>query len=450
MEALIKPFYEVMCKYEKFFSEQGVRANLTKWHENKGNLIALLRNHPDWNEDAMAIIFQLVESRDINRQLVDQHRASLLTLARGLARDQLNDFTAALMAATDEYSATPSEGSIEIIKERSGIKCVTGQKTSRIINRLCQKYGIDRLNEYNTVFTPLSDSLNPREIHKKAVLSVHPCDYLEMSNKDNTWTSCHNLRNGAYQSGCLSYLNDSVSMIFYTIDNQVSNNYSKALKRNRQVFCYGDGILLQSRLYPNVSDQDAIKQYRGLVQTAIAVCLDMPNRWTLTKNRNDAPRLFQTAEGSRHYQDYTYDAYRTLSTLKGMEIQGQLSIGGRAYCVCCGSALNRGEIKCGCTNKVVCQDCGKTVMAGSARYIEGTWLCNSCLRICSACGTSMRDGNLFPAFDGRGNIIHICEDCYQHTIIPCQECAMRSVCSAIVGNRFCQRAAATARRAAAA
>lgn len=47
-------FYEVMYKYEKSFSEEGVMANLTAWQTAKADLLSLLRRHPNWNEDEQA------------------------------------------------------------------------------------------------------------------------------------------------------------------------------------------------------------------------------------------------------------------------------------------------------------------------------------------------------------------------------------------------------------
>ena len=55
VEQLLRPFYEVMCKYTKRFSELGVRANLSTWETNKSILLSLLRRHPDWDEGALAV-----------------------------------------------------------------------------------------------------------------------------------------------------------------------------------------------------------------------------------------------------------------------------------------------------------------------------------------------------------------------------------------------------------
>lgn len=314
MDELTKAFYDVMYKYEKHFSAQGVAANLDAWAKNKGALAALLRRHPGWNEKEQAIVFDLSISREIDRDIVDECKFALGELVdeSGLTEQQRLDFNIALEAATAEYSKFPSEGSIETIKARGGIKCAAGQKTSRIIGRLCNQFGVSRHSRYNTVFARLADAFNPLQVQKTGVLSVHPCDFLEMSNKDNTWESCHGLAHGGYQSGCLSYLADGVSMIFFTVDDDVTSDFYKHPKRSRQIFCYADNLLLQSRLYPNDNDEEC-EQYRCLVQKAVAECLGAPNLWTMKTKPDETSAYFITTEGSRQYPDYNY--YRRVSLL---------------------------------------------------------------------------------------------------------------------------------------
>lgn len=61
MEELKKAFYEVMYKYEKSFGETGVMTNLNLWAQEKAGLLELLRRHPNWDEDAKAIVFSFDE-----------------------------------------------------------------------------------------------------------------------------------------------------------------------------------------------------------------------------------------------------------------------------------------------------------------------------------------------------------------------------------------------------
>lgn len=444
MDALTQAFYDVMYKYEKHFSAQGVKANLDAWRQNKGALITLLRNHPNWNERELAIVFDLSEGREIDRDVVEESKFGLTELANELTmtQEQRENFEAALNAATAEYSKTPTASYIETIKERGGIKCAVGQKASRIINKLCQKFEVDRHERYNSVFARLADSLNPIVIQKTGVLSVHPCDFLEMSNKDNEWSSCHSLRGGSYQSGCLSYMTDSTSMIFITVDENVHSDFHKAPRLAREIFCYSDHVLLQSRLYP--SDDDGQRQlYRGLVQKTIADCLSAPNLWGIQKQQDQINEYIATEERSHHYRDYNY-GYGILCLLKGVEEHGIINIGSRSICVCCGEPVPRHDvIKCNCASMVVCQDCGETVPAGNARYIDGAYHCNGCLHICADCGHAIH-GTMFPAFDSQGHPIEICGHCYEARLAPCQNCSVRTICSVITATRFCPRTAAAA------
>ena len=90
MDELKQQFYEVMHKYQKPFSEEGVTANLTQWSEQKQGLLQLLRKHPLWNEKELAIVFRVEERREIDRITVDETRAAILELGRRACTDDNN------------------------------------------------------------------------------------------------------------------------------------------------------------------------------------------------------------------------------------------------------------------------------------------------------------------------------------------------------------------------
>lgn len=115
-------FYEVMYKYEKSFSEEGVMANLTAWQTAKADLLSLLRRHPNWNEDEQAIIFDCNQALSIHPDMVDETAFTLLDIASEmLSGEQLEDFRTALHAAVSGYSCTVSEENLEILRQRGGI-----------------------------------------------------------------------------------------------------------------------------------------------------------------------------------------------------------------------------------------------------------------------------------------------------------------------------------------
>lgn len=270
MDELKQQFYEVMHKYQKPFSAEGVTANLTQWYEQKQGLLQLLRRHPLWNEKELAIVFRVEERREIDHITVEETRAAILELGRRACTDDAvyENFETALRAATADYARIPNEYRLDTIRQYGGIKCAPGQKASRIINRLCLKFHLDQIEEeteagepdnryvrtvkpYNALFARLADALNPAHIEKTAVLSIHPCDFLEMSNRDNTWSSCHCLDGGGYRGGCQSYMGDAVSMIFSqsatstrrtSIQHRASRERFSAI---RIMFCCNPDCILQ-------------------------------------------------------------------------------------------------------------------------------------------------------------------------------------------------------------
>ena len=403
MDELKQQFYEVMHKYQKPFSEEGVTANLTQWSEQKQGLLQLLRRHPIWNEKELAIVFRVEERREIDRITVDETRAAILELGRRACTDDTvyENFETALRAATADYARIPNEYRLDTIRQYGGIKCAPGQKASRIINRLCLKFHLDQIEEeaeagepdnrymrtvkpYNALFARLADALNPAHIEKTAVLSIHPCDFLEMSNRDNTWSSCHCLERGSYHGGCQSYMGDAVSMIFFTVSDEYTQDFHTAPRITREIFCYKDNVLLQSRLYPtDLEDQKTL--YRGIVQQAIATCLDKPNLWSIKRGKDTEPYC-ESAADSNHYPDYEY-GYAVVSLLKGETDYGKMTIGSVARCVCCGGEQkDHRSIRCAeCGSMFVCKGCGKTVH-GYGRYIDNHFYCKECSYRCTACG----------------------------------------------------------------
>ena len=455
MDALKQAFYDVMYKYEASFSEKGVAANLNLWRQAKGPLVDVLRQHPNWNEQELAIVFEVSEHRGIDRDTVDETKYDLMLFSEKIAMtpEERSDFKAAINETTADHARVPDESRLMEIARRGHIKCAPGQKASRIINKICLHFGLDhyeedkviageprRVKPYNAIFARLADALNPAEIQKTAVLSVHPCDFLEMSNKDDVWHSCHCLGDGCYKGGCQSYMGDGVSMIFFTIDESVRADFHKAPRITREIFCYTEGLLLQSRLYPT-DNAEQYDLYRNLVQRAISECLGAPNLWTTRRELKNISDFWTTASGALHYTDYD-NGYASLSFLKGGEPYGHLRIGSQSLCPCCGEPINNHRhIKCDhCEKVVICKDCGETVRKCDTHYLEGAFYCKACVHRCSFCG-EYTHGTVYPAFDEMGTLREVCAPCHNDIVEPCSRCAIQTVCAVLRGGQFCPHTA---------
>lgn len=466
MDTLTKVFFDVMHKYNIPFSYKGVAANLQVWRENKAGLIDILRRHPNWNEKELAVVFRVTESRpEIDRMKVDEAKFSMMELSRhiDLTPEEREDFEAAFEAVTVDYAAVPNESRLEVIQDRGGIKCAQGQKASRIINRLCKRFNFDQYQErvishggeqrtvapYNSVFAQLADALNPMEINKTAVLSVHPCDFLEMSNRDNPWHSCHCLADGAFMAGCQSYMGDGVSMIFYTVDEDVTDDFYTHRKLTREIFCFKGGVLLQSRLYPN-DNEELRKQYRKLVQGTLAACMGLSNLWRVDKepkcvewSREGGHRelLWTTNKDSLHYADYN-NGYAIAAYPRDLEdaVFPDIVIGSPSLCPCCGEKNeNHSSLYCGnCRLTAVCAVCGEEVHHGQYHYAEGKFYCQNCLHQCRRCRSFFTE-DIHYGYSHDGQLEELCQSCYEGKIQTCEVCGVHGICEILGGGRLCTR-----------
>ena len=113
----------------------------------------------------------------------------------------------------------------KFIKEKIGIeiKCVAGEKLTRIIQKACKTVDIDKIkyindygsytrdDGYNRQFAIMANEINPIKYKRITVISVNPLDYWRMS-WGKGWTSCHRVESddaGCYSSGSTAYMLDS-------------------------------------------------------------------------------------------------------------------------------------------------------------------------------------------------------------------------------------------------
>ena len=427
MNTLYDEIYGVLNRYGIEWNSNGVSENFRKWERHKKNLVDLLSKHPQWNRDAMAIIFDITENREINVDTVFSCKYDLLDLARDieLTDKQREDFRYAIIRACEKCTRTIASDCIaETIKNTTGVKCVTGQKTSKVINAICIKFGIDKHTEYNKCFAKLADSLSPLQVKKKALLSVHPCDYLEMSSDQNSWESCHRINGGQYQAGVLSYMNDGATMIFYTVDDDVTNKFFNVPKRTRQVFAYENNILLQSKLYPNCDDDDARNNYRNIVQSAIAKCLNQSNLWKLEREKISSYIL--TNEEALHYRDYEYHYNKpNVSLLKNKNDEYEnIIIGYDAYCLNCAGQITENKVlHCDycCDDYYFCMRCESRIGEDNVIYVDDYSYCRDCVEYCGHCSEYF-SGDSFRVRNRNGYKIDVCEGCAMEDFSFCDDC----------------------------
>ena len=419
-EKIIADVEECLDKHEWYYRDSQVRKTVDRWLEAKGGVINLLRKHPGWDEDALAVVFDYDSIREVN---ILTYQVSIDELIRIMRLNNYDPITIEnFYYITSKHSVCCQFVTEEMRQHfaKYDIKTVVGTKASKVLGRYFRSIALDKLEGYNHHYAMLADSLNPLSIKRFSLLSVHPCDYLNMS-QGTGWDSCHNIDDGCYMVGTLSYMTDECSMIFYTVDKSYSGNsnyFWNEPKINRQVYAYHHNALLQSRLYPNCNDVDNYDNFRNAVQKIFADVLDMPNYWTLTKGWNNLrDKGVCTYDGAKHYPDYEYNEYNAnLSVLRGKETE-EFYIGSPAYCIDCGEQLTQSE-KLNCCGRYECEECGEyadDIMVGGKHY------CSDCVTECADCGYYHVNSDMLEV-NRSGRHVMICESCANHHYISCEIC----------------------------
>lgn len=299
--ALLENMKGLLDEYDYQYTEEALNKIINIWATNKADLITAFKKHPNYLEGKFMIVFSHNFDRNVDvREIVnfrnwlidsditmavrefmpEDMRNHVIDYGRKLP-SEIFSFVFDLPANTAQYIDDEIVTKLDDICP--SIHAHKGQKMSRVVNKLLSYIGYDKLPDYNRMFAKYADALNPLQITRHTVLSVNPLDYLTMS-FGNSWASCHtidkenkrgmpNSYEGMYSSGTVSYMLDSPSMVFYTVDASYNGNeFWNEPKINRQMFHWGEDKLIQGRLYPQDNDgnNSVYTPHREIVQSIMS------------------------------------------------------------------------------------------------------------------------------------------------------------------------------------
>ena len=442
---LLDNMKNLLEEYDYKYESDSLEKIIDEWSSQKAGLIDAFKKHPNYIEGKFMIAFDADYERKIETRpsydfkdwlrytaIPEAHRNGYFPQEVKDGTDygdylpwRIYDFFVYLPNYAERCI---SEGTANHLNEICPmLRARAGQKTSRVVNKLCNYLGLDRIYGYNREFAKYADSLSPMIIKRHTILSLNPLDYLTMS-FGNSWASCHtidkknkrrmpNNYSGCYSSGTISYMLDPSSMVLYTVDATYNGNeYWCQPKINRQMFHYGEEKLVQARLYPQDNDScgDVYTPYRNIVQQIISIIFDLPNLWTLSKGTDVASRYI-SSHGT-HYRDYECYDNCSLSRIKGSENEDYINVGARPICVNCGERhTNETNINhCGYAR---CADCGCILNEEDAIEIDGEIYCRGCCHWCDRCDQYVHEDARW--IEGYG---YVCSDCLERDFMYCDSC----------------------------
>lgn len=321
------------------------------------------------------------------------------------------------------------------------------------------KFFIEDKELIKTLQNEMSMIIQDGKIEGTLCFSVHPLDFLSLSENKCGWTSCHGL-DGGYRAGNLSYMVDKSTFICYLKSKkpvQLDSFPQGMLWNNKKwrVLMHANKsktLIFAGKQYP-FSNESALNQIHSLISKNNGSC----NWKKFSKSHyinddsiylrysyceilgNLVPKESVVFEGENNlaYADvikhsayrkpkYTYDYWRIPQYTQNKE-EYEIEVGGSVPCVMCGNdhAFSSDSMLClDCELKygnseneeffAFCEICGERIFLESYNYHNFDYdgiVCEDCYinecETCCECGENFLRSDMYKTEKG-----YFCEDCY--------------------------------------
>lgn len=263
---------------------------------------------------------------------------------------------------------------------------------------ICNSDSIQKTTAFEIFRQAHSQILNQKLLKGNLCFSIHPLDFLTMSDNDCGWSSCMSwIEEGDYRLGTVEMMNSEYVVIAYLeaedsmclVDDYRWNN-----KRWRQLFIINEDMIIGNRQYPYDNKDLEIISLNKLKDLMQSVGFG-PYTSDLTIIKNQKFNYINNKEVLISYNtDYMYnDLYGDRTGLIALENinteEYEINFSGPAVCIDCGEIINNSNFAS--HSSLVCAPCGG-------------------YHFCSVCGDLIID-DCDSCHLSNGEVV--CEYCYQ-------------------------------------
>lgn len=297
--------------------------------------------------------------------------------------------------STNEYTGTPFNiGKIAV---------VTGCKTMRVLGKVIKEYLPELSEEFEAFRLEHSRILNQRSLKGELCLSIHPLDYITMSDNDYDWESCMKwIESGDYRLGTVEMMNSPVVIEAYLAGKTDMTLYDNATWNNKKwrcLFIVTEDVIAEIRAYPY--------QNEYLSQACmdwIAALAEENLGWEFeSKYHYFKPRNYHGEVSDHHlsfmcsamYNDFRFTHLVRFGKVSERDIK--ISYSGPYECMICGEEYYddtcdnyQSRVMCPtCSGAVICDCCNSYIFNDDTYYVDGQTICSYCfdnyVRSCPIC-----------------------------------------------------------------
>jgi hypothetical protein len=328
---------------------------------------------------------------------------------------------------------------IKLPSKNKTLQIQVGMKPIRAISKLINYFFPDDQEiqkEFERIRIKHSMILNEKTLHGDLCLSIHPLDFLTMSDNDSSWQSCMSwVNDGCYRIGTVEMMNSNNVICAY-LESSSDFSFGKPgyedtwnNKKWRQLFYCTKEIIVSGKAYPfqnyqmtetilkelrhlaevnwNHTYEYGIEEYQDMAHIGTNYRMEQNRRWIRYGNVKKHNIIFDTRG---MYNDMLNDHAATHYYCVRNKVKKNtiISYSGKAPCLCCGREALRWQ------SDFYEED------DYNERYTDtGQLMCEDCLEsfTCDICNCVSKD-LLVGQLNGR----QICTDCWNKLVKICPDC----------------------------
>lgn len=310
------------------------------------------------------------------------------------------------------------------------IQVKSGTKPMRVLAKIARAYDLPGFEDFRIAHSLI---LNQKRITGTMTLSIHPLDYMTMSDNDCSWESCMSWCNeGSYRQGTVEMMNSPIVIIAYmnaTKPYNLGGGRMWSNKKWRQLFVVDSRCIVAIKSYPYQNDELTIAAMDWICELAKENL-----HWDLAEPRWADPEnqalFFPDLVGSDIAPDgyvkvgldtgYMYNDLGTLKThlmapaknlseedLVDCYYSGTylvLPYSGVSECMVCGGINpdfdDESCLICdNCIHFIRCEYCDERISPDEGYSIDGRTICHCCydnhVFTCNYCGEERLEENMY-------------------------------------------------------
>lgn len=284
------------------------------------------------------------------------------------------------MLTTNVYDGPTGE--IFFTSLDTSLKLMRGMKFMKILAKLAKILNL--YPEYEDFRLKHSMVFNQKNLEGDLCISIHPLDYMTMSDNEIGWHSCMSWQHeGCYRQGTVEMMNSPYVVVGYLKakeDMLLPNNTYWNNKRWRELYIVEDRIITSVKPYPFFNDRLSaaiVNWLRELMNKQEEFC--EPEHYDIEELTDFRTELM--------YNDFGNGAHPLGSYDKSIERTKPIKIvySGLNQCMCCGNTNcyyeTEGNLVCeDCYSEdySTCDCCGERIYDGEGYYVDGYHLCDYC------------------------------------------------------------------------